>query len=51
MCGFDPAPYEVLIRPGPRLGEAAALLADCLVRLGAGQSAARAGASAASPTP
>jgi iron complex transport system substrate-binding protein len=51
LCGFDPAPYEVLIRPGPRLGEAAALLADCLVRLGAGQSAARAGASAASPTP
>jgi iron complex transport system substrate-binding protein len=35
MCGFDNADYEMLIRPGPRLGEAAALLADCLARLGA----------------
>ena len=33
-CGFAPEPYELLIRPGPRLGEAAGLLADCLVRLG-----------------
>ena len=32
-CGFDNAPYDMLVRPGPRLGEAAALLADCLVRL------------------
>jgi iron complex transport system substrate-binding protein len=30
LCGFDAAGYEVLIRPGPRLGEAAGLLATCL---------------------
>lgn len=33
-CGFDTARYELLIRPGPRLGEAAAALADCLAGLG-----------------
>jgi iron complex transport system substrate-binding protein len=33
-CGFETAQYEMMIRPGPRLGEAAGLLADCLVRLG-----------------
>ncbi len=33
-CGFDPAPYEVLVRPGPRMGEAALTLADCLAGLG-----------------
>lgn len=32
-CGFPHARYELLIRPGPRLGEAAELLADCLQRL------------------
>ena len=32
-CGFAPERYELLIRPGPRLGEAALLLADCLARL------------------
>lgn len=36
LCGFETAAYEMLIRPGPRLGEAAALIADCLARLGAG---------------
>lgn len=30
-CGFSSERYEVLVRPGPRLGEAALLLADCLV--------------------
>lgn len=35
VCGFESADYEILIRPGPRLGEAAALLAGCLQRLGA----------------
>lgn len=35
VCGFESAAYETLIRPGPRLSEAAALLADCLQRLGA----------------
>jgi iron complex transport system substrate-binding protein len=33
MCGFAQPVYEVLIRPGPRIGEAASLLADCLQRL------------------
>jgi iron complex transport system substrate-binding protein len=33
VCGFSPADYETLTRPGPRLGEAAALLATCLERL------------------
>nr|WP_232540311.1 helical backbone metal receptor [Azohydromonas aeria] len=33
-CGFETPQYEMLIRPGPRLGEAAGLIADCLVRLG-----------------
>lgn len=32
-CGFAPARYEVLVRPGPRLGEAALALADCLAAL------------------
>lgn len=29
-CGFSSERYEVLVRPGPRLGEAAQLLAECL---------------------
>lgn len=33
QCGFATERYEVLIRPGPRLGEAAELMADCLARL------------------
>lgn len=33
LCGFATPQYEVLIRPGPRMGEAAGLLADCLARL------------------
>ncbi len=33
ICGFDLAHYELLIRPGPRLGEAAAALADCVAGL------------------
>jgi iron complex transport system substrate-binding protein len=35
VCRFEPVQAEVLVRPGPRLGEAAGLLADCLVRLSA----------------
>jgi iron complex transport system substrate-binding protein len=35
VCGFSNERYELLVRPGPRLGEAAQLLADCLVALGA----------------
>ncbi len=33
ICGFEPARYELLIRPGPRLGEAALQMADCLAGL------------------
>jgi len=33
QCGFPAERYEVLIRPGPRLGEAAELMADCLAAL------------------
>jgi iron complex transport system substrate-binding protein len=29
-CGFSGERYDILIRPGPRMGEAAGLLADCL---------------------
>jgi iron complex transport system substrate-binding protein len=32
-CGFPTMTYELIIRPGPRMGEAAGALADCLVRL------------------
>ena len=33
-CGFDSEHYELLIRPGPRMGEAARTLADCLAAMG-----------------
>lgn len=33
VCAFPEAQYEVLVRPGPRLAEAAETIADCLVRL------------------
>lgn len=32
-CGFPSATYELIVRPGPRMGEAAAALAGCLARL------------------
>ena len=32
-CAFDATRYEMLVRPGPRLGEAAELVADCLQAL------------------
>ncbi len=35
-CGFAPDRYDMLVRPGPRMGEAAELLADCLAAGGAG---------------
>jgi iron complex transport system substrate-binding protein len=34
VCGFDADRYEVLVRPGPRMGEAALVLAQCLSDLG-----------------
>ncbi|MEW6706587.1 MAG: helical backbone metal receptor [Pseudomonadota bacterium] len=33
VCRFGSEEYDVLVRPGPRLGEAAELLADCLAGL------------------
>ena len=33
ICGFDTRDYDMLVRPGPRLGDAAGLLVDCLVRV------------------
>lgn len=33
-CGFDADRNDALMRPGPRLGEAAEFLADCLVVIG-----------------
>jgi iron complex transport system substrate-binding protein len=32
VCAFDAAAYELLVRPGPRIGEGARLVADCLAR-------------------
>jgi len=32
-CGFDAERYELLIRPGPRMGEAALAMADCLASM------------------
>jgi iron complex transport system substrate-binding protein len=34
-CGFASARYELLVRPGPRMGEAAGVIADCLVTIAA----------------
>ena len=33
VCGFEQRHHDVLVRPGPRLGEAAEILADCLATL------------------
>ena len=33
-CAFPSASYEVLVRPGPRMGQAALQLADCLAAMG-----------------
>jgi iron complex transport system substrate-binding protein len=33
VCAFDEATYELLIRPGPRMGEAARAMAACLAGL------------------
>ena len=38
-CGFPLVTYEIIVRPGPRMGEAAAALADCLAKLPAPSSA------------
>jgi iron complex transport system substrate-binding protein len=33
-CAFPSATYELIVRPGPRMGEAARAIADCLAALG-----------------
>lgn len=33
VCAFDTVRYELLIRPGPRMGQAALAMAECLARL------------------
>jgi iron complex transport system substrate-binding protein len=33
ICGIDVAPYDMLVRPGPRMGEGALVLAECLAGL------------------
>jgi iron complex transport system substrate-binding protein len=35
VCAFEPADYDMLVRPGPRLGDGALLIAACLSRLAA----------------
>ena len=37
VCAFEPVPYEVLVRPGPRLAEAAESIAACVAALPARQ--------------
>lgn len=34
-CGFSEPQFDMLVRPGPRLADAAGLIADCLAGLGA----------------
>jgi iron complex transport system substrate-binding protein len=34
VCGFAAEAYDTLVRPGPRLGDAAEAIADCLAGLG-----------------
>ena len=33
QCGFGSEPWDMLVRPGPRLADAAELLVDCLLKL------------------
>jgi iron complex transport system substrate-binding protein len=35
VCAFEPARWDLLVRPGPRLGEGAMAVADCLAGLAA----------------
>jgi iron complex transport system substrate-binding protein len=42
VCGFASDRYELLVRPGPRMGEAAGVIADCLVAIAARGAAAKA---------
>lgn len=40
LCGFETTTYDLLVRPGPRMGEAAGLLVDCMLRVQGEQKAA-----------
>jgi iron complex transport system substrate-binding protein len=46
-CGFAPAAWDTLVRPGPRLADAAELLADCLAGLAGPEPGARLASSGA----
>ncbi len=48
-CGFAEARFDMLVRPGPRLADAADLIADCLEKLGRQAPAGNAGAVAEKP--
>ncbi len=37
VCALAPAQYDLLVRPGPRLDEAADVIADCVAALGNGR--------------
>ncbi len=34
VCGFESAPFDTLVRPGPRLADGAEAITDCLAALG-----------------
>lgn len=38
-CAFDPERYDLLVRPGPRLGEAAERIAECMAKTATAASA------------
>lgn len=50
-CGFSPADFDMLVRPGPRLGDGALRVAACLQRLAVPASPPESEASAASGRP
>ena len=50
VCAFDPPTFELMVRPGPRLGEAADAMADCLADIDARRTATREAAGAAART-
>lgn len=49
VCAFTPQHYDVLVRPGPRMGEGALLLAKCLESMGSRAPTRAPPAKAASP--
>jgi len=51
VCAFDAETYELVTRPGPRLGQAALALADCLAALPSAPTAAAVGHPSAPSAP